>query len=232
MAQSNALILYHIFLFLSKLFRDDFANYCFFLISWKIFLIPIAICIILWYNIFDIGSVTSLDWFLTEKYCEILCVFARLQTAGGMRPHKTLVFLVFFSSSRWKKFQLKSTILCDIAKMKKPCRGAKLLFMRVECGGNSTADSEYTLHEGMFYADYAETVFAVFLNFRFHRFFRLFRALFAIGGHYQIKNQIDVRFPDGHTEIVQGVGRVDRFYRIDRNLVHFVDEGVVHNDRV
>ena len=43
------------------------------------------------------GSVTSLGLFLTEKYCEILCVFARLQTAGGMRPHKTLVFLVFSS---------------------------------------------------------------------------------------------------------------------------------------
>ena len=35
-----------------------------------------------------------------EKYFEILCVIAQLQTLKSMRLRKTLVFLVFFSSNR------------------------------------------------------------------------------------------------------------------------------------
>ena len=41
-----------------------------------------------------------------------------LLTAGGMRPHKTLVVLIFFSSTQQKGFCCKSTILCDTANKK------------------------------------------------------------------------------------------------------------------
>ena len=88
------------------------------------------------------------------------------------------------------------------------------------------------LHKRVFHTDNAETIFTVLSYLRDDRFFRLFRALFTIHGHHQIENQIHVRFPDGHTKIVQAIRGVHRFYRVHRDVVHFVDKGVVHHNRV
>ena len=50
---------------------------------------------------------------MTEKYCEILRVVARLHTAVGMRPYEALVFLVLFlvKSQKQSVFAYQSFIV-------------------------------------------------------------------------------------------------------------------------
>ena len=83
------------------------------------------------------------------------------------------------------------------------------------------------LYVGMFGADDAEGVWLLFANPLRDEVFCLFLAHFTIDGHHQIENHVDGIFTDRHTEIVDGKALVDRFRRAFRNVVHFIDKGIV-----
>lgn len=84
----------------------------------------------------------------------------------------------------------------------------------------------------MLHADYTKTIGFCFVDFIHNTFFRLRRGERTIVGDKQVKDEIDARFPNGHTKIVYRESFVDGYGGLFRHGAHFVDKWIVGDDRI